>query len=381
MFKKLGLIICLFAINLAFSAPKIVYRIDSDSPDVIFKTGFKAWGDNDDVLHHVSGKSTGAGKTDSAFIATTSSQKAAEEILKTLSRNDPNNTYYVYVIHTDDRFYNLNNSLRHVFEGNCNCNDTIVTAARNLYRTYQSQEEWIAKAKIDASNIQEVRAYRWDSYSNDVRFLYDLNNDKYITPNSSANTVPYYFTPHPIGTYYYVKERDGCSAISDAFCPDDPSLMKSSTKFCGGLPILSSPYNKPVTSCQSFVNIQPAINLLFSHSSKPSPTTNPQYPWSTDTICVVAGFGVYDHVDCTSTNGVVNFSGNMGGLGGVGTYDGTMHFSNRYSSFTGKSCSITMDQELLHMHISIDCGSNYTASLSVWGIGAAGVMHGTGSFK
>ncbi|GIU28981.1 hypothetical protein L2719_02165 [Shewanella schlegeliana] len=70
-----------------------VYRFDSRPPEEIFKKGFKSWGDNMDLLAHISGDSCAGPREarDSGFISTGANEdgviSAAEAKIEFLSQN------------------------------------------------------------------------------------------------------------------------------------------------------------------------------------------------------------------------------------------------------------------------------------------------------
>ncbi|EKT62437.1 scabin-related ADP-ribosyltransferase [Providencia burhodogranariea] len=137
----------------AIPPPDIVYRIDSRPPNQIFATGFQSWGDDEDLLRHVSGESIN--NRTSALISTTSNWMTIEQMARTLM--GPNTQAWVYAIRPSINFHDINGSLINSNMQNAE-NINISRQSLALYRTYSWQEEFAAYNTITNRQIHYAQA-------------------------------------------------------------------------------------------------------------------------------------------------------------------------------------------------------------------------------
>jgi pertussis toxin subunit 1 len=75
--RKICLLILVFSIQVCYSiSPRVVYRVDTRPPGVIFNIGFENLGSNIDLVRHVSGYGN------SAFVATSEDLNATMRIAR-----------------------------------------------------------------------------------------------------------------------------------------------------------------------------------------------------------------------------------------------------------------------------------------------------------
>jgi pertussis toxin subunit 1 len=250
---SLALLALSFLTPPASAAPEIVYRVDARSPDEIFKHGFRAWGTNDDVLAHVSGKSTNIGSRDSAFIATTEDMGEALRFLNFFLSRNTKNHYWLYRIYTAENFWSTNQTLLHLTQNPQHYSENSVRAAEILYATFSAQKEWLAKLVIPAGTIIDAAGYQWNDHTNSIKPTAFRTHES-IKPTARASDEAYIFTPNNVHEYTYIKAGK-CNVISEDFCPANDELGRDlkSPHECQGLPIESSSH-KPL-AC-------PALSVL-----------------------------------------------------------------------------------------------------------------------
>ena len=100
--------------------PATVYRYDSRPPEDVFQNGFTAWGNNDNVLEHLTGRSCQVGSSNSAFVSTSSSRRYTEVYLEhrmqeaveaeRAGRGTGHFIGYIYEVRADNNFYNASSS-------------------------------------------------------------------------------------------------------------------------------------------------------------------------------------------------------------------------------------------------------------------------------
>jgi len=137
----------------AIPPPDIVYRIDSRPPNEVFAAGFHSWGDDEDLLRHVSGESIN--DRTSAFIATTSNWMTIEQMARTLL--GPNTQAWAYAIRPSVNFHDINGSLINSSLQHAN-NLNISRQSMSLYRVYSWQEEFAAYNTIANTQIHYAQA-------------------------------------------------------------------------------------------------------------------------------------------------------------------------------------------------------------------------------
>jgi pertussis toxin subunit 1 len=180
------------------NAPRVVMRVDSRGPNEIFKNGFKAWGQNDNVLDHLSGQSihvTG----DSAFIATTEDKLVTAIIFQTFCSQNSSATKWGYSIYTDGNFYEANKTLESIIKNpdlHPNYPANKVETAKVLLEKTAKSQEWLAKSAIPPTSVIDAAQMKCKSQSK-VEIIQHKVNGSAKKPTSRANTEPYVRESNP----------------------------------------------------------------------------------------------------------------------------------------------------------------------------------------
>jgi len=146
----------------ADTPPSIVYRVDVRDPftDWIFQRGFRAWGQDTDLISHVTGVSIL--NRSSAFVSTTDHRPTAERIaMVRLQQGNP--LVWIYEVRPTNAFYEVNASLRQAIvqlatrDGHGSAQMTHLESIESLYG---HQFEWVTHHPILSESILSARAYR-----------------------------------------------------------------------------------------------------------------------------------------------------------------------------------------------------------------------------
>lgn len=207
MKKTTGIILFSFLLpfsDLSVGAPfdvNRVYRFDSRPPEVIFKQGFKSWGDNMDLLAHISGDScAGPRETrDSGFISTGADEDgvidAARAKIEFLSQNMTKEEkkklkIYVYTIEPDSRFYPAVESLQYYALHNPTYIPPILDGSGP-----ELIQEYVRPTSINNYNIESVHIITLDP--NDHPIVSDsYSNPEFMSFYTSANEMPFIIESH-----------------------------------------------------------------------------------------------------------------------------------------------------------------------------------------
>lgn len=201
MVKRLVLALLLFTASIpsllqAQSIPNtgILYRMDTRPPEVIFRTGFSAWGNNDDLAEHTSGRSCSYtegrdGNRRSAFVATTANPAFARRLARVAAQSTRSGRAYIYTIRSNDNLYELARSLR-----------AYVPQEPGLATIASHQSEWSAYRQIRNQDVIGVAIYR-RGHSVDYR-----SNPNYLRQSPRINRglfVPGLRSPDPQQQIYF----------------------------------------------------------------------------------------------------------------------------------------------------------------------------------
>ncbi|MGQ5525581.1 hypothetical protein ACUHMQ_20325 [Chitinimonas sp. PSY-7] len=188
---KLVLIsIVLIVGSTAVASPKYVYRaverIPAQSPERIFKEGFKSKGGNDNVAAHTAGYSLVGTGADSAFVSTASSLAYLDDLRE---GNVLPNRIYIYTIRADQNFYSINKSLKALPDY-----ETIMDTYDLSFDSDPDHQEYVALRQIPTQNIVSAQVATWDTELD--RYVIDQNrsfsNPNYIEADTYANNEPYH---------------------------------------------------------------------------------------------------------------------------------------------------------------------------------------------
>ncbi|MBJ7263320.1 MAG: hypothetical protein JHC61_06090 [Burkholderiaceae bacterium] len=131
--------------------PSLVYRVDTRPPDEIFVHGFRAWGNDHNIVAHVNGHTcTGAART-SAFVSTMASFHMVDELVASHLRERA--TTYVYSIRADSNFYSAPATVDYFQSYN-----PLAPLSLNSLRMSRRVQEWVAVDRIPPQNISSVVA-------------------------------------------------------------------------------------------------------------------------------------------------------------------------------------------------------------------------------
>ena len=192
--KLLLLILLYCSWHVYADPPKFVYRIDTRSPEEIFKYGFSPVGNNMDLIRHVTGVDG------SGFVSTSSNEAAvingiAPFTIRTFSAASRN--AWLYTIRATGDFYDVNTTLRTI-EAEEDPHELInENRIENVLNRYNWQEEWVSTRSISPELIQTAQEVTLDRGSSTVRFTgNDSSNARYLDRDTTGNSNPYQHQGH-----------------------------------------------------------------------------------------------------------------------------------------------------------------------------------------
>ncbi len=148
-----------FLATLGFSedTPNIVYRVSPLAPDIVFKVGFSAVGNDRDLLHYVSG--TSIAQANEGYISTSSSLTNIIDISLACAQYNPGRPLYIYYIRPTNNFYNVSDSLR--FALNVLPNSEVRQQIYTIWHATQREMNhfWAVRAHISGNQIMGVRGF------------------------------------------------------------------------------------------------------------------------------------------------------------------------------------------------------------------------------
>ncbi|GAK26141.1 scabin-related ADP-ribosyltransferase [Serratia liquefaciens] len=203
--------------------PKFVYRVDSRSNDIIFREGFRAWGQDYNIVAHINGAtcSSQRGST-SGFISTAADFDSAQAIAN--EHVQQGRTAYLYTIRADNTFYSGPASVDLIQRHN-----PLRPLSIMSLEMARRADEWDAVDVIPPENIQEVHVYRTDGTHS------EYTNARYLNVDTSGNPSPYTGHMEEVLEYYDfpVRLQNGFTArLSSCFasCLGASNLPSSSIK-------------------------------------------------------------------------------------------------------------------------------------------------------
>lgn len=164
--------------------PKIVYRMDTRPPEVIFENGFENWGDETSLFEHVEGISMGlTDGTGSAYVATTTNLDYALEFARAVRPN----VFYIYEIRASNNFYSIYESFNEYAN--------IESGYSAIRDNFESSNEYVAYRGIP--NRQIIRATEYSMNGNSVTTIRSQENKNYHHEDTQANSsaAPDGFSP------------------------------------------------------------------------------------------------------------------------------------------------------------------------------------------
>lgn len=226
------------------AAPSVVYRTDVRPPTVlsdgspgIFSTGFREWGENDDLEQHVDGSSLGReGADGSAFVATTTDlQFATGRFFTSLGAE-----FYVYEIRPTDNFYGV--ILTFESWGRSDA------YYRELAEDYRFQAEYAAFGGIASDQI--IRATRYTVVNGQAVRGNTVNNPSYQPAATVANGNPY---PHRPPATNIWNPTVHCATSSSTHMSFGGKATNNAE---------SVPFDEKMKSCYRQLSVMPAISVM-----------------------------------------------------------------------------------------------------------------------
>lgn len=202
---NLCLLFCLFVpFAVADFLPAVVYRVDTRDPlaDWVFQRGFQPFGNNRDLVAHVTGVSVM--DRSSGFVSTTDHRASAEQIALTrLQQGNP--MVWIYEIRATEQMYEVNASLRQAIRQLAARDGHGSVRMQNLETIealYGQQYEWVSTG-VASESIRAARAYQLaearfhsDTQPRLVEVAHtDLYNPNYRALDTTGNRQPWPILP------------------------------------------------------------------------------------------------------------------------------------------------------------------------------------------
>jgi len=174
------LVVCQLAISgMAVAAPpKFVYRVDSRPPTVIFVEGFRAWGNNRNIVAHINGATCSNDGSTSAFVSTAENIDAARAIAR--EHLGQRSVTYIYRIRADQTFYSGPASVDWLQQHSGSVSPLSVMSLEMARRA----GEWDAVGGIPAQNIVEAEVLTTED-------SHMVPNTRYLNVDTQGNANPY----------------------------------------------------------------------------------------------------------------------------------------------------------------------------------------------
>ena len=164
-----------------FEPPQFVFRGDLRPPSEIFKNGMKSFGDNENLVDHVSGNSCNSGKLkNTAFVATSAQESVALDFAAGLLWNSKNTEVYVYTIRATENFYGVKASLIKAFK------ETSNPVYISLVKDFGNEQEWIAHRGIPRELFVMVSVYERGN-SQRIALERAEANPSYVSEKTTGN--------------------------------------------------------------------------------------------------------------------------------------------------------------------------------------------------
>ena len=167
--------------------PSSVWRLDSRKPEVIFRDGFIAYGNNQNLLDHVEGIIVKGEYETSNFISTTSTPEAAFKIVDGMFKAaNPPEEIFQYKIRADHNFFDINTSLHLVRSSSPN-----YSRASALLLQHGWQEEYAVQGSIPPEQI--ISAYPVIKKDGQIIIQTEKKhiNSNYVNAQTHANSKPF----------------------------------------------------------------------------------------------------------------------------------------------------------------------------------------------
>ncbi len=188
--------------------PSIVYRVDSRPPGLVFSEGFHPHGEDSNLVNHLLG---GPYMSDSGFVATTSSLRAARMIVSRIqppaAGTDRPASMWIYTIRATPRFFGVVRSLERAIDQLDGCESTPQHQARvtNLDRLLamaRREAEWVVYGSIQPHLVQSATEYRLRPDEQEIADERErsIDNPRYIQATGQGNSSPWLIPAMPTPT-------------------------------------------------------------------------------------------------------------------------------------------------------------------------------------
>ncbi|MES3577493.1 hypothetical protein [Enterobacter cloacae] len=193
MFRRWYVLFAMFFISSYVCADNLswVYRFDTRNPAEIFTNGFPSWGDNPNLIDHVSGDSI-RGRS-SLYVSTTFDENAVVRMGREFLPANPNTAFWIYTIRPSSNFYRVGESLmtearRAQEEGRWSESQNYI----ELYRVFEWQREIAAREGIEPEQIYGARPILLNDNGDVIfgNYVLNRNYDNSIPPVVNQNTLP-----------------------------------------------------------------------------------------------------------------------------------------------------------------------------------------------
>jgi pertussis toxin subunit 1 len=167
--------------------PRLLWRIDTRTPNQIFNSGFASWGNNDNVRDHISGASCvelPQAERDTAFISVSADRNWIEQVAAERAMLTPSVAIYIYQIRADSNFYNGERSLQ--YYANEHPDELIPLLA---YSPSRESNEYLSYLEINSQNI--VSAAGLVYHQGAIIELPEERNPHYRPLDTQASEEPY----------------------------------------------------------------------------------------------------------------------------------------------------------------------------------------------
>lgn len=191
----------------AYPPPELVYRMDTRSPDDIFRNGFIPVGHNTNLYEHVEGFTCFGGDRTSGFVATTDDESFATGWGSWWLSNGSH--FFVYRIRPTTQFYSTTASLMHAYQSEGR------EAYRMLADRFIGQGEWVSRGRIPALSIVDATEYisRGSGGLPPTRVTIHTNTG-YVEAPAEVNVQPYRWNTEGDGS----SSSSGQQALCEATC-------------------------------------------------------------------------------------------------------------------------------------------------------------------
>ncbi len=195
-------------------SPKLIYRIDSRTPQEIFEQGFTSWGRNYDFFNHILGHSLGSEIDEdlrSGIISASDSPNSALRFFGgMLTSPDEGLEFYLYEIRADENVYSALRTAS-FYQQRIQTNqvsfedgdiETMTEAVNSIFDEFAYQREWFNVGNIPRERIRS--AWRVDSVSINPLHITHQPDTVYFTPRIND---PEIFNPHYIDDQTFANDQ------------------------------------------------------------------------------------------------------------------------------------------------------------------------------